>query len=65
VVETSSVGCDAYISEVIGEVQKCSPRVINIHLGVNGGGKEFELESCGYNLMDFSIPDVKGLQVRD
>lgn len=38
---------------------------MNLHFGVYDGSNEFNLESCGYNLKDFSIPDMLGNKVRD
>lgn len=52
---------DTYVGYLSMSCGSKEGRILNLHLGV-GGGKAYELETCGYNNKDFRIPDNNGYQ---
>lgn len=71
VLEVSCEGVHAVLPSLFSHVSTSSEGgggptvVVNLHIGVNAGGKTMSLEKCGYNLCDFRCKDERGSQLRD
>ncbi|KAF0697773.1 Aste57867_11566 [Aphanomyces stellatus] len=60
VLEVSAEGVRAAMEPMWAEAENDEETTVFIHMGVNDGGKQIDLEQFGYNIAHFPIPDERG-----
>jgi len=53
-------GCDEELAELYAKAEESGRPCVFLHLGLSAVARGFKLESTGYNVADFGIPDERG-----